>query len=274
MSNSRRQGRYWLLTIPRDDFQPWDTLKEGVAYLRGQREIGHDTNYHHWQLLVALTKKGSLSAIKKIFGDSCHAELTRSEAAYEYVWKEDTRVDGTQFEIGKRPLKRNEKRDWAAIWSAAKSGSIEEIDPSVLVCHYTAIRKISYDFAKPISIERRIVVYWGDTGAGKSRRAWEEAGLDAYPKDPRTKFWDGYRGQEHVVIDEFRGDIDIAHILRWTDRYPVIVEVKGSAVVLKAHTIWITSNLSPSSWYPTLDDATEAALQRRLSSVEHFTNSS
>ena len=54
------------------------------------------------------------------------------------------------------------------------------------------------------------------------------------PKDPRTKFWDGYRNQENVVIDEFRGAIDIAHILRWFDRYPVIVEVKGSSVVLSA----------------------------------------
>jgi len=35
---------------------------------------------------------------------------------------------------------------------------------------------------------------------------------------------DGYRGQEHVVFDEFRGGIDISHVLRWFDRYPVIVE--------------------------------------------------
>jgi len=113
-------------------------------------------------------------------------------------------------------------------------------------------------------------VFWGTSGTGKSRRAWEEAGIQAYPKDPRTKFWDGYRGQEHVVLDEFRGDIDIAHILRWFDRYPVIVEVKGAATVLAAKKIWITSNISPDSWYPTLDAETKAALRRRFSQVIHY----
>jgi len=88
--------------------------------------------------------------------------------------------------------------------------------------------------------------------------------LDAYPKDPRTKFWDGYRDHQHVVIDEFRWGIDIAHMLRWLDKYPVVVEVKGSAVVLKAKVIWITSNMDPRKWYPDLDEETLAALLRRL----------
>jgi hypothetical protein len=107
-------------------------------------------------------------------------------------------------------------------------------------------------------------VYWGHTGTGKSRRAWDEAGIGAYPKDPRSKFWDGYRNHEHVVIDEFRGGIDISHILRWFDRYPVVVEVKGSSVVLSATHIWITSNIDPRQWYPELDEETLAALLRRL----------
>jgi len=76
-------------------------------------------------------------------------------------------------------------------------------------------------------------------------------------------------GQENVVLDEFRGGIDISHLLRWFDRYPVIVEVKGSSVVLKATKIWITSNISPDDWYPELDAETKAALRRRLT-VTHF----
>lgn len=99
---------------------------------------------------------------------------------------------------------------------------------------------------------------------GKSRLAWELAGPVAYSKDPRTKFWCGYRGQEHVVIDEFRGGIDIAHLLRWLDRYAVTVEVKGSSRALCATHYWITSNIHPRFWYPELDSETYAALERRL----------
>jgi len=124
------------------------------------------------------------------------------------------------------------------------------------------------DNLQPTPIERTIHVFWGPTATGKSRRAWTEAGLDAYPKNSRSKFWDGYQGQKHVVIDEFRGAIDIAYLLTWFDRYPVIVEVKGSSTCLVAETIWVTSNLPPEAWYPDVDLETRNALIRRLKIVE------
>lgn len=73
------------------------------------------------------------------------------------------------------------------------------------------------------------------------------------------------------MVDEFRGGIDIAHLLRWFDRYPVNVEIKGAAVTLKATKIWVTSNLPPDRWYPDLDPETFAALMRRLT-VHHITH--
>lgn len=221
----------------------------------------------HWQLLVIFKRKIRLGGVRSVFGPF-HAEPTRSEAAEDYVWKEATRVGGTQFELGSRPLRRSEPQDWDRIRECAKRGALDDIPGDVYVRLYGNLKRICVDHCAPVAIERTIEVYWGATGVGKSRRAWEEAGLQAYPKDPRTKFWDGYRGQEHVVIDEFRGDIDIAHILRWFDRYPVIVEVKGSSVVLAATKIWITSNLSPDEWYPLVDARTKEALMRRLNVTE------
>lgn len=100
---------------------------------------------------------------------------------------------------------------------------------------------------------------------------WQEAGSQAYVKDPRTKWWDGYVDQEHVIIDEFRGAIAIDHLLRWLDKYPVNVERKGGQIALLAKKIWIASNLSPDQWYPDLDEATKAALKRRIK-VTHFTS--
>lgn len=87
--------------------------------------------------------------------------------------------------------------------------------------------------------------------------------------DPRTKFWDGYQSEANVVMDEFRGGIDISHLLRWLDRYPVRVEIKGSSRPLLATTIWITSNLDPRRWYPEIDQETLDALLRRLNII-HF----
>lgn len=209
-----------------------------------------------------------ITSVKKYFPTS-HCELARSEAASEYVWKEETRVEGTQFEFGFKPFKRNSKPDWEKVWLSAVDLDLMAIPANLRVSHYSAIRRIHADHSKPVGMERTCHVYWGNTGTGKSRKAWGDAGLDAYPKDPRTKFWCGYSGQENVVIDEFRGGIDVGHLLRWLDRYPVIVEIKGSSVCLKARTIWITSNLDPRSWYPEIDEETKRALLRRLN-ITHF----
>lgn len=262
------QARYWLLTLPYENFTPY--LPPNCSYIKGQLEEGSNTGYMHWQLVVYFSKKQTLHYVKLIFGDSVHAEATKSAAAEEYVWKEDTAVPGTRFELGKRSIKRNCEKDWDLIVQNCREGNFGEIPGDVLVRCYGNLKKIRVDSLKPESIEKEIYVYWGRTGAGKSMRAWEEAGLEAYPKDPNTKFWDGYNGQEHVVIDEYRGAISISHILRWLDRYPVIVEVKGSSCVFKARKLWITSNLSPDDWYPDLDSETKAALRRRFTSVVHF----
>lgn len=144
-----------------------------------------------------------------------------------------------------------------------------EIPPDVFVRCYNQLSRIRMDHLQPVAVERSCKVFWGSTGTGKSRLAWEEASLQAYSKDPRTKWWCGYSGQRTVVLDEFRGDIGVAHMLRWLDRYPVLVETKGGAVPLAATEFWITSNLDPRMWYPELDEDTKAALLRRLN-ITHF----
>lgn len=260
------QAVYWLLTIPHHCFLPY--LPPGCVYLAGQVEEGGQTGYRHWQLICAFDRKSTLKRVKDVFGNECHAEPSRSQAARDYCFKDDTAVQGTRFELGTYPVRRNNARDWQAVLERARNDEINEIDPEIVIRHYGNLRRIAQDNLQPLAIERKVHVYWGRTGAGKSRRAWAEAGLDAYPKDPRSKFWDGYRGHRHVVIDEFRGGIDIAHLLRWFDRYPTIVEVKGSSTVLKAEHIWITSNLNPRLWYPDLDDETWNALKRRLEITE------
>lgn len=124
---SRRQGIFWLLTVPADEYEPVEDPR--CQWIKGQQEVGSETGFRHWQICIALRKKGSLRQVKEVFGNSCHAELSRSEAASDYVWKEDTRVEGTQFEFGVRPIARNSRPDWESVWTAAKSGDLDAIPP-------------------------------------------------------------------------------------------------------------------------------------------------
>lgn len=260
------QGRYWILTISCNENQwspsTFSELPEPICYIRGQQECS-ESGYLHWQILVVFSRKVRAGRVQSIFG-CCHSELTRSEAAQDYVWKEDTRVAGTKFEKGQLPISRARVIDWDRIRESAIHRKWEDIPSDVFVRNYSALRRIAADFAVASPMEREVVCFIGKTGVGKSRRAWEEAGLDAYPKGCTTKFWDGYTGQQHVVIDEFSGEVGITHVLRWFDRYPCLVEIKGSCVPLSAKKIWITSNVHPKEWYPQANPFHVEALLRRI----------
>lgn len=204
----RRQGIFWMLTISHAQFTPY--LPPGVAWIRGQLELG-ESGYLHWQVLVAFHSKKSVSQVVGLFGKH-HAELTKSDAAAEYVWKQETRVAGTQFEIGTKPIALNSKTDWEMVWESAKSGKLMAIPAFVRVKSYRTLRAIGSDYRKADQMVRSCRVFWGPTGTGKSHRAWEEAGPDAYTKSARSKFWDGYQGESNVVIDEFRGRFDLLNL--------------------------------------------------------------
>jgi len=105
--------------------------------------------------------------------------------------KQETRVDGP-WEFGQRPIKRDSKEDWAAVYEEAKKGNFAAIDPKIVITHYNNLKSIAKDnmvMAKD-SEELRGTWYWGVSGSGKSRRA-----MDEHPTAYRkmcNKWWDGY----------------------------------------------------------------------------------
>lgn len=93
-------GRYWIATwsCAINPLRP-TLADQRVLYCKGQRETG-DGGFEHWQFVLA-TKKMTIGQLRTLY-PGAHLELTRSTAAEEYVWKENTRVPDSQFEIGER----------------------------------------------------------------------------------------------------------------------------------------------------------------------------
>ena len=264
------KGRYWILTIPTLHLEHIPEPRKHLVYLKGQKEEGANTGLIHWQLIAQFDRNVTLGQVKEYFCPQAHCELTRSDAANEYVWKKETRIEGTQFELGRKPTKRNCAADWEAVREDAKTGNFSDIPADIYIKHYGNLKRIRSDNTTPTWRPHvEVAVYWGGSGLGKSRRAWFEAGETAYAKDPNTKWWDSYQGQENVIIDEFTGVIAINHILRWLDRYPCLAEVKGCNTPLKAVKFWITSNIDPRMWYPDANPDQVQALLRRCS-ITHF----
>ncbi len=258
------QGRYWLVTLSCAYVPEQPVLTAPIVYIKGQKEIG-EGGFEHWQILVITSKRVSRNQVKQALHETAHVELSRSEAANDYVWKEDTRVANTQFEIGNKPLSRARTTDWDAILSSAKRGAFEDIPSDIYIRNYSSLKRIRVDAMENVprpDISAKVFI--GPSGVGKTRLAWEQAGNDAYIKNPNTKWWDGYRGQANVIIDEFVGRIDISYLLTWLDRYPCTVEVKGYSMPLTANNFWITSNLTIEEWYPEAKQVHLEALKRRV----------
>jgi len=112
------------------------------------------------------------------------------------------------------------------------------------------------------SWKTKVVVIWGSTGIGKSR--WcQQTFPEAYWK-PKGKWWNGYAGQETVVMDDFYGWLEIDCLLRVCDRYPLIIEKKGSVVQFLAKRIIFTSNRPWSEWYKAWRPEHLNAMRRRI----------
>jgi len=140
-------------------------------------------------------------------------------------------------------------------------------EPHTWIRHGSNMLRNALSILPPIE-RPSISVRWlyGSPGVGKSRLA--HATLpEAYVKDPRTKWWNGYMCQETCIIDDFGpGGIDINHLLRWFDRYKCLVENKGGMVALHATTFIVTSNFHPRDIFKFGDEINPQlpALERRI----------
>lgn len=127
-----------------------------------------------------------------------------------------------------------------------------------------------------------VLWFYGETGTGKTRTAMqiaEESGLRYWiSSDPELKWFDGYNGQEYAIIDDFRRQgIKFSWILRLTDRYPLLVQVKGGYVRWIPLVIIITCPVPPREAYQWLDKDGELQdwdgidqLTRRIDDVIEF----
>ncbi|QIK03939.1 replication-associated protein [Northern red-backed vole stool-associated circular virus 116] len=245
-----------------------DLLTRGLAvYGVGQVERG---SHLHFQFYVQMSKRTALNAMKKING-SAHWEPARGTPAQnkQYCTKEDTRVSGP-WEVGE-PTGQGRRTDLEAAAEMIDSGAtLKEVaaeHKSVFIRYHRGLRAyqdimLSGGPRDILAEGPEVWVFWGDTGAGKSYRAFT-TWPDAYRKTTSDKWWDGYRGQETVIFDDFKGSSMRLHdFQRVIDRYPHDVEVKGGFVPLSAKRYVFTSNRHPSEWYSREADPHGSVMRR------------
>ena len=263
-------------------FEPlFDVLPDKCSYIVWSLEKGENGTPHYqgYLELIKCVESQNAGPIKKILGyQSAHVEKRRGTArqAADYCKKMDeTHVDGP-WEFGEMKHQgqsetgRLEKEEQNAFIGDLREGYRNLRDlPNDLIRSCPMAIKMALTMA-PLVRRESVDVYYieGPTGIGKTYGIFERF-PDAYrPIVSGDKVWfDGYDGQETLLLDELRGNIKMSMLLQILDPYPLKVEVKGGMVPAKWKRVFITTNTPPEKWYPHLsaeDPRTFAALLRRI----------
>lgn len=261
MINDKTRNRHWSLTLYDYDGEDFCSAarRSGAEYARCQQEKCPETGRLHIQGCIGYKDPITFLQCKKRF-PGAHIEVSRSpRAAWDYCGKEDTRVDGP-WEHGSPPRpRRNKAGDRAAFnrqllakgaVQAFHDGDITAQDFKKVDASLDEIQHRSKEAPADLT-ELDNFWFYGPAGTGKSRDARREF-PDCFDK-LLNKWWDGYSGQETILLDDFSTEHKLLHhhLKRWADRYTFSAEVKGGVKQLRPKRIIVTSNYSIKDLFPT-----------------------
>lgn len=229
----------------------------GAKYVVFGREICPSTGRRHLQGFIYLENRTTRQGVKKKLGsgfNGLHLEATKGtvQQNFDYCSK-----DGDFECMGERPA-QGRRTDLLEIKNKIKNGvSMQDIADDyftqwvVYRRSFQAYKKLMHKSGLRLELEVFLLI--GAAGVGKTRFVYEtwandEGGL-WIAHDPDLKWFDGYRGEQTVLIDDFRGGADFAFLLRLLDVYPLQVPVKGDFEPWRAERIILTSNTEPNEWY-------------------------
>lgn len=233
-------------------------------------EICPETKKKHYQGYMELYKPMRLKGVKTAFGDNTmHLEKRQGtrDQARAYCMK-----DGNFREFGTWIKGQGHRTDLEKVANKLVNGdvTITEVmeENPVLYCKYRnglkdlgglGMQRKTREFRK-LEVE----ILSGPTGCGKTRRAFETA-PDAYKiEGDNLTWWDGYNGEETIIIDEYNNNESVTKMLNLLDGYQLRLATKGSFTYANWTRVIITTNLTRDELHPNAKPAHRDALFRRV----------
>lgn len=257
----------------------FDTGK--LTFIAGQLERG-EQGTDHFQFYVECSSRLRLGQWKQLLGPAVHIEARKGSAqqAYTYCTKEETRQAGP-VELGSISQQYAGRRtDLEELKKSLDDGANMQTISQEHFGQFLRYRK-SIEYYMLLNLGTRdwqmdVRIYWGDTNTGKTKKCFGDAkenGESVYvltQNDSGTPWFDGYAGQDVILIDDFYGWIKVSFLLKLMDRYPMNVQVKGSMVPFVSKKIVFTSNKDPRDWYSWPNEQVKKAFFRRVTETRHF----
>jgi len=257
-------------------------------YICYKSELG-ENGTKHIQGVVCFENPKTIVGARNSLGGRAHVEVMRGtiEQAVEYVAKEETtdRSEGsTPFtERGTKPKGagrgQGTRTDLHGVYDCIKQGNttreIVHKYPSEFIKYHKGIQAMQAAIQQVRKWITKVYWYYGPTGTGKSKTVYDKAyagePTEWYTKMGSNKWWDGYEGQPYIIIDDYRRDLcTFSQLLRLCDRYPMLVECKGTSTQFLAKEIYITTPLNPRETWEGRSEEDIGQLLRRITEIKHF----
>jgi len=262
-------GRYrgWCFTLNNYTEQDEEHIKHVLTsfarYIIYGREVAPETGTPHLQGYVYFNNARQRKAVSRLL-PRARLDVANGTAQQNrtYCTKEDD-----FFEWGEIPVERAEARMRGGVANAARYSNavelarrgdmdtIRESDPQMFLVHGPRLESLYAPEARPLQGNLDHEWWVGPSGSGKSRLLW-----DLYPKHfakALNKWWDGYRHQEVVAIEEWspKNDCTASSLKKWADRYPFPGEIKGGCLQgLRPKKIIVLSNYTPQQCFLNSED--------------------
>lgn len=295
--------RKWNITInnPLDYGFTHQKIKDCIESLKSVKywamcdEMGstlhtHIIIYRNGQILFQTLKKLFPPAhIEKMLGTVVeNREYLMKDGKWKGTDKEETKLVNTFEEFGTIPEERQGQRnDLTALYDMIKDGKsnyeILEDNPNYMMQLEKVERCreiLRYEQFKNIVREIHVEYWFGDPGSGKTSGVYKlYGGYDkVYRVTDNRNPWDGYKGQDVILFDDFRAcDFDINILLKWLDIYPLELPCRYNNKQACFTHIYFTSNISFDQLYRTVqteDASTWNAFCRRFNLIKEFRSGS
>lgn len=267
-----RPAKSWVFTVNNWTQNQLDALEElgksdDVSYLVAGKETG-ESGTPHLQGCITLRKAKRRTGMSVLIPHAWLAPARALIKARAYCMKEDdaplicdNRAQGT-------------RTDLTNAVEVMKEGGLRvliEDAPEIYIKYHAGLEKLAAHLQVPRDPNNPPEVIWiyGTTGTGKSRYVHEEE-KDLWTSMGSHKWWEGYLGQEAILIDDMRCNYaPFNELLKIIDRYPYRAERKGSSVQVNSQRIYITSQFPPHKVYnrENRQDEDIRQLYRRLTAV-------
>ena len=291
--------RKWQLTINNPDKYGMDhesikaillTIKN-LAYWCMCDEIGEEGTYHthifiyrkSFMRFDMIKKKFPAAHIEYCYGTAQdNRDYIRKEGKHKDTDKAETNLINTFEEYGECPVEEQGKRnDLIQLYGMIKDGlsnyEILESNPEYMLqidkierCRQTVREEEFKNKFRDMEVE-----YWyGETGQGKTRTVMEKYGYENVYRVTNYKYpFDGYRGQDVIIFEEFHDSLKIQEMLTYLDGYPLDLPCRYNNKVACYTKVYILSNVAFDEQYRDIFreyPETFRAFRRRISCIKEF----